>query len=251
MKISEHKIFAGMKMLGATVVICAAMVMPARAADNGCSREDNDRISAELALCTTHAYNIGLVQNPESDTDKQLMRDVVALKTTVMTQQMYKQYEYLDATIRRFRTQLEKAILTTKLQAAGATDDNGGTSGSYRSGDRNVVLSGAENCLLKTSTTAGLQCLQNNIRIVLNAVAGGNIGDAKRQLDKDLGFAVSYGAISGAAGKYTTPQGGELTTCNKIATNRDAVNACAYDLNIQVMRKIEDDQNKQRATPAK
>jgi len=77
MKISEHKIFAGMKMLGATVVICAAMVASAHAADNGCSREDNDRISAELALCTTHAYNIGLIQNPESDADKQLMRDVV------------------------------------------------------------------------------------------------------------------------------------------------------------------------------
>ena len=251
MKLTEHKIFSGMKTCAVAVAVCATMMVPAYAADNGCSTDDNDRITAELALCTTHVYNIGLDQNPESDADKQLMRDVVALKTTVMTQQMYKQYEYLDATLRRFRTQLEKAILTTKLQAAGATDDNGGSSGSYRSGDRNVVLSGAENCLLKTSTTAGLQCLQNNIRIVLNAVAGGNIGDAKRQLDKDLGFAVSYGAIGGSAGKYTTIAGGALTSCNNVATNRDAVNACAYDLNIQVMRKIEDDQNKQRTTQTK
>lgn len=97
---------------------------------DGCDNEANDRIAPELALCSVHAYNIGQAQNP-SGADKQLMKDVVALKTTVIAQQMNKQYEYMDSMIRRFKTQLEKAILTTKLQSAGAapSSGDGGASG--------------------------------------------------------------------------------------------------------------------------
>ncbi len=98
---------------------------PASTTGNGCEDEDNDRIIAELALCSTHAYNIGLDQNPENTSDKQLIKDAVALKTTIMTQQMNKQYEYLESMMRRFKTQLEKAVLTTKLQKAGASSGNG------------------------------------------------------------------------------------------------------------------------------
>lgn len=86
---------------------------------DGCDSADNNRISPELALCSVHAYNIGEVQNP-TGANRQLMKDVIALKTTVITQQMNKQYEYMDLMIRRFKTQLEKAVLTTKLQASGA-----------------------------------------------------------------------------------------------------------------------------------
>lgn len=217
------------------VAVCgvlASMTLPAVAADNGCNNEDNDRIVAELALCSTHAYNTGLTQNPTDATEKQLMHDVVALKTTVITQQMKKQYDYLDATLRRFKTQLEKAVLTTKLEAAGASTSNSG-SGS-KSNDRNVVLSGAENCLMKTSTASGLECIQNNIRIVLNAVSSGNIGDAKRQLENDLKFAKSFSAST------------DSEDCQKLSANRDTVNNCAYALNISVLRAIEENASKQR-----
>lgn len=87
---------------------------------DGCDNDANDRIAPELALCSAHAYNIGLSENP-SGADKQLMKEIIALKTTVIAQQMNKQYEYMDSMIRRFKTQLEKAVLTTKMQAAGAT----------------------------------------------------------------------------------------------------------------------------------
>lgn len=216
----------------AVCAVVAAMASPALAADNGCNNEDNDRIVAELALCSTHAYNTGLTQNPTDATEKQLMHDVVALKTTVITQQMKKQYDYLDATLRRFKTQLEKAVLTTKLEAAGASTSDSG-SGS-KSNDKNVVLSGAENCLMKTSTTSGLECIQNNIRIVLNAVSSGNIGDAKRQLEKDLEFAKSFSAST------------DSDYCKKLSANRDAVNNCAYALNISVLQAIEKNTAQQR-----
>ena len=78
------------------------------ATGNGCDNDKNDRINPEIALCSTHVYNVGFSQNQSSESNKQLMRDTVALKTTVMTQQMYRQYEYLDATLRRFKTQWKK-----------------------------------------------------------------------------------------------------------------------------------------------
>lgn len=226
--------------------VIAAFVVPAFAASDGCDDEKNDRIVAELALCSTHVYNIGDVSNPTNESDKQLMRDVVALKTTVMTQQMKKQYDYLDATLRRFKTQLEKAVLTTKLKAAGASDEEEHTSssgGAFKSGDRNIILSGAENCMLKTSTQTGLECIQNNIRLVLNAVSSNQIGEAKRQLEKDLVFAVSFGAAETdtKTGKITKP-----TQCVNLTARRDAVNNCAYALNIAVIQRTEALNNKNK-----
>ncbi len=226
------------------VISTLMFALPAYSAtDNGCGDDNNDRITPELALCSTHVYNIGLVSNPTNDSDKQLMRDVVALKTTIMTQQLKKQYDFLEATISRFKTQLQKAVLTAQLEAAGAPSSS--SSSSSASSDRNVVLLGAENCLLKSSTSDGLSCIQNNIRIVLQAVSTGNIGEAYRQLQKDLEFASAY-SISGVvydtdSNKYTKPE-----PCTNLTAQRDSVNNCAYALNIAVMQAIENQQNKSR-----
>ena len=172
------------------VIICIALGAGwgayAATTDNGCGNENNDRITAELALCTTHAYNIGRTQNPTTDAERQFMREVVALKTTVMTQQMYKQYEYLDATMRRLKTQLEKAILTTKLQAAGASTTDGSAKSAASSSSRNVILSGAYDCIAENDPLSAMNCLQRNLPLISSAISSGNMGDAKRQLEKDL-----------------------------------------------------------------
>lgn len=235
---------AGRALAFGGIISALMFTLPAYSAtDNGCGDDNNDRITPELALCSTHVYNIGLVSNPTNDSDKQLMRDVVALKTTIMTQQLKKQYDFLEATISRFKTQLQKAVLTAQLEAAGAP--NSSSSSSSASSDRNVVLLGAENCLLKSSTSDGLSCIQNNIRIVLQAVSTGNIGEAYRQLQKDLEFASAY-LISGVvydtdSNKYTKPE-----PCTNLTAQRDSVNNCAYALNIAVMQAIENQQNKSR-----
>lgn len=225
------------------------MAVPAFAAtrDNGCGDPDNVYINPELALCSVHAYNIGRTNNPNSSSaDSQIMRDVVALKTTVMMQQMYKQYSFLEATINRIKTQLKREILTTQAEVAGAPSSDSSGSASSMSTDRNVVLIGAENCLLKTSTSAGLACIQSNIRIVLQAVSAGNIGEAYRQLQKDLSFAEAFVVAGVKSDKddkdvYTAP-----AQCVGLKANRDKVNECAYALNIAVMTKIEEQQNQQR-----
>lgn len=160
------------------------------ATSNGCDKEENDRITPELALCSTHIYNIGGTENvPSGNSDKQLMRDVVALKTTVMTQQMNKQYEYLEAMIRRFKTQLEKAVLTTSLQAKGADAGGSSSSGSasFKSDDRNIFMAGVKNCLNYYQDADMLKCYEDNLNTIVNTSGNGASinSELKQQLVQD------------------------------------------------------------------
>ncbi|MBD5391451.1 hypothetical protein HDR66_01445 [bacterium] len=202
------------------------MVPAARAASDGCDDENNNRITAELALCSVHAYNIGQTTN-QSGAERQLMKDVIALKTTVITQQMNKQYEYLDSMIRRMKTQLEKAVLMTKLQAAGATGDTGSSSassysgGSYSGGGYNVgtsgtnnsritgvYLDGAQNCGRLLDMQEMLNCLNSNYSVISNATNDGQkpTSEARQQLNADIKILLSASPtynvnLSGKAGK--------------------------------------------------
>lgn len=154
-----------------------------------------DYILPQYAMCTTHVYNIGKTENPSVAADKQEMKDVIALKTTIMTQQMKAQYDYLDATMRRLKTQLEKAILTTKLQAAGAATTSGGAaSGAYGdTGDKNIYLAGTQNCNNMNTTAEVFTCLRSNYNLIYNMSNGGtNITtELRKQLANDVGVVVS------------------------------------------------------------
>ncbi len=152
-------------------------------ADTGCESETNDRIVPELALCSTHVYNIGGTKNP-SGADKQLMKDVVALKTTVMTQQMNKQYEYLEAMIRRFKVQLEKAVLTTGLEAKGAASSNSSSGTTFKSNDRNIFMAGVKNCNNELLPTDVMTCLNNNMNTISNI--SGNADNISLEIRKQL-----------------------------------------------------------------
>ena len=196
--IYDNKKFINVCWVCSVLAILLLPSIPANAAtDNGCSNDENDRINPELALCTTHTYNIGLATNPETDADKQLMRDVVALKATVITQQMYKQYEYLDATIRRLKTQLEKAVLTTKLQAAGAESESSSSSGGTGFKDRNIYMAGVSNCNNKLTNLQVFECLNENLNSIYNASNNGaNITiELRKQLANDC--AVAKNALGG------------------------------------------------------
>lgn len=181
-----YKIFA-------VLAVCAMGTVPAFAAvNNGCDKEDNSYINPIVALCSTHTYNVASNTNAghnfSSDTDRQNQRDIIALKTTVITQQMKQQYDYLNSTIKRLKTQLQKAVLTTSLEAAGASSD-GNSSSSYNKYS-NIVLSGADDCMAKTGGTDNVaQCLQSNLVQIRAAVNANNLSDAMRQLKKDLDVA--------------------------------------------------------------
>lgn len=223
--------------------VLALLAMPVVAADNGCDNPDNDMIVAELALCSTHAYNIGNPKNP-SGADKGLMRDVIAMKTTVITQQMYKQYEQMESMLRRLKTQLEKAVLTTSLEAKGASSGAGAasTGGSYKSDDKYRVLAATENCMQKGSLDSAVSCIQSNVRIVMNAVDSGDTTNARKQLEKDLEVAKIWGIIDGNTGEYSRKgeSKSELTSCNEMTRTADpvrkkaTVQACSNELNVQI-----------------
>lgn len=178
----------------AAAVFCFIFVLPVGAADNGCDKEQNDKIVPELALCSTHAYNIGATQNP-SGADKQLMKDVVALKTTVMAQQMNKQYEYLEAMIRRFKIQLEKAVLTTGLEAKGAASTSSSSSGNsgFKSNDRNIFMAGVKNCNNELLPTDVMTCLNANMNTISNMSSNAdNISmELRKQLENDFKLLVN------------------------------------------------------------
>ena len=173
--------------LDATIVIGEA----SSKGNMGCDNEDNEFIAPDLALCTTHAYNIGEPQNPTNETTRAYMRDVIALKTTFMTQQMNKQYEYLESMIRRFKTQLEKAILTTRLQASGAGADesssSGGGSSSFKSNDRSIFISEVENCDTKLLPADVLSCLSSNLTTISNVSINGSevTSEVRKQFGND------------------------------------------------------------------
>ncbi len=214
-------------MLG--VVMFPSMVV----ADNGCENEDNDAVVPALALCSTHAYNIGEIHNPKEASGKQLMDSVIAMKTTVITQQLYKQYQQLESMLARFKTQLEKAVLTSTMEAAGAkSDDDDG--GSYRSNDKYIVLSGASNCLQVWSNgkDAALDCLGRNIQAVIMAINAGNATDARKQLIQDI---QGMELILTEGDKKPTLG----TECKDIKDgkekNKQNVLKCAYELNGRIV----------------
>ena len=158
-------------------------------ADNGCENDDNDAIVAELALCSTHAYNIGKTENP-TGADKELMRDVIAMKTTLITQQMYRQYEQMESMLRRLKTQLEKAVLTTGLEAKGASSSGSSSSGSssFKSDDRNIHMAGVKNCLNYYQDSEILKCYEDNLNMIVNMSGNGDnvSSELKKQLVQDF-----------------------------------------------------------------
>ena len=176
-------IFTKILMVGVMLML---VVMPCFA-DNGCEDDDNDMISAEFALCSTHAYNIGKVENPESG-DRELMRDVIAMKTEIVTQQMYRHYQQMESMLKRFKTQLKKAVLSADLQAAGAKKDDDDND-TYVSKDMNIFIAGIQDCNSMMDSLKRAECFNTNYQTIYNTSGNGSTPSAsgvKKQLAKDF-----------------------------------------------------------------
>lgn len=114
------------------------------------------------------------------------MHEIIAMKTTVISQQMYKQYEYLSATLRRLKTQLEKATLTATLQAAGAKDD---TSSSGLLGGGSSKTSQYRDCSGK-NMQGTLDCLRENYSALQSQINNKKCDRyAKQELVRGIGTA--------------------------------------------------------------
>lgn len=173
------------------VMLGCVLVMPVwAAASNGCDDYDNEYINPEVALCTVHAYNIGSAANPDYSRRSE-MQEVIALKTTIIAQQMYKQYEYLEAMIRRLKTQLEKATLTAALQAAGAKSSSDGTESdvNWKDKDRDIFMDdGITNCKTKYGNEERFNCYKSNIEAIDDQSNNGKAPNTemKKQLVREM-----------------------------------------------------------------
>ncbi len=181
--VNKKSIFYGL----IVAVFTAVFVMPSFAADDSCMSEDKDMIAAPFAMCSTHAYNIGKTENPDS-ADRALMKEVIGLKTTFFTQQLYKQYDQLESMVRRLKTQLKKAVLTNNLKAAGAKSEKDDDSGSSYSASKDdyVQISGAKDCTTSWSKKEIFDCLAGNYILIKN---GDKSTAYKKQLKTDYNLA--------------------------------------------------------------
>lgn len=245
------------------VVLCALFVtMPVMAvtSNNGCENEKNNRIVPMLALCSTHTYNIGNIENSKNASDRQLVRDVIALKSTVMMQQMYKQYEFLEATVSRLKSQLEREILTSRLEAAGASSSSSGSS-SGASVAGNYGVAGAENCMTAGLTDDVMNCLSRNLERITNAINSSDIGAAKRQIETDLTALQMYDKLDKSSCDLTendqqvtkTMSAALCQTTQKCqdafkTNNRQTMTECVNLMRVCITQNIETLQNQNRGT---
>lgn len=227
-------------------------------AANGCEDDSNDAIVAELALCSTHAYNIGDTTNPDGS-DRELMQDVIAMKTTLITQQLYQQYAQMESMLRRLKTQLEKAVLTTGMQAAGAkatTEDSssaGGGSGeasSYSSTNRNIKVEGARDCNREATQIKVLECLQSNLSVIYEI--SGNGSEASPEARKQL--AIDFKTLSSVANQNSQSpivwESGQEQKCTgnngRSMGNRKSFEECLDKFTAELRKKYEYLQEKER-----
>ena len=209
-------------------------------------------INPIYAICDAHKYNLGKTGKDELKSDEiEEMKEIIGLKTTVISQQMYKQYEYLNATLRRLKTQLEKATLTAKLETAGAKTEGSSSSGGLLGGnssndDKTIHLAGAENCANKMSSDAVYSCLQSNISLIISS-AKSNTKNACKQLAEAINVAKAWEIHNEdkKIGDYSSGKDcSELTNSQKC--NKNNVATCAQMLNVQVIKKKEQKSNQQQ-----
>lgn len=209
------------------VGLVAVMLISPVVADDHCT--DIDRypyISHELALCSTHAYNAKFTNNDDmTQNDRSDMNQIIALKSTIISQQLYKQYESLDKLIKKLRTQLEKAVLTANLEASGATpakSSGSDSASSFSSNDRNVFMAGVKNCNSEATVSAVFSCLQSNYTTIYNTSGNGTkiTSDLRKQLAND--YTLAYDSMPVGATKI------ENEKCKKAnnITGRDVFQKC-------------------------
>ena len=171
--------------------------------------DDCQYFSPAYALCSIHAYNVGMALNPTDSSQIADMNNIIAMKSTVIAQQMKQQYDVLNAMVKRFKTQLEKAVLTSKLEVMTGVSSSSSSSSSGGASN-NGGLAAAEDC-----DTVGQRnvydCLTRNLSKINQAVEK-DWSNARKQLVIDYNIAKDYKVCGEGAAVVSTK-------CNKCEDN--------------------------------
>lgn len=218
-----------------------------------------------FGLCSTHSHNIGFLDgethlpaNPTKSEEVAQMNDVIALKSTVIAQQLKEQYDALNAVIKRFKTQLEKAVLTSKIEvltgnSASGNSGGGASSGAYSSGG-GALIAGASDCMTYSGSSNIGSCLMTNSAIIVN-VANSDTSAAKKQLANDLYVADMYGLCRVDKDEYccsqvqissTAADRSRAITQKVSGLNKNQIISCAQTMRAKISTALEEKQSKNR-----
>ena len=164
------------------------------------------------ALCSTHAYNIGQENNDKVD-DKEIMNDVIALKATVIVQNMKSNYDYLELMVKQTKIQMQKSIMTATTNAVG--------------GSATDTLPGTTDCRIKGLSDT-ISCLRTNESIVLSNITSNNSVSmaVKNQIKGDRDVIVSILSTNGNAAGATSVKDDCLDAeISKISGARNCINS--------------------------
>ncbi|MDR3208362.1 MAG: hypothetical protein LBT45_00770 [Rickettsiales bacterium] len=176
--------------------------------DNGkpaeiCSKCDLDEEDACYAnqlygMCSTHAYNVGKTNNNEVKDVKSQMDEIIALKSTVIAQQLKKQSDYLTSMVKQIKTQMQKSVMTAKAEAAGAP------SGSSSSSTSSDTVAGQIDCRNKSRADT-ISCIRNNMP-GLQSMSSTDFSKAIRGIKQALmGMGKEAELADGADGECESP----------------------------------------------
>ena len=207
-------------------------------------------INPIYAICDTHPYNANMPNTAKDENNnmesvntnaQEQMNEIIGLKITVISQQMYKQYEYLRATLQRLKIQLEKSVLAANLEAAGGKTESFSSSGFLGGGidgDKTIHLAGANNCSNFMDFDSAYNCLQNNVTVIKNNVSS-NTNKACLQLQSTVSDASSIlekENIGNSCTNYNVSA--SERSCKD--RNKENIVACANEINMAVMKEKRD-----------
>ena len=189
------------------------------------------------ALCTVHSHNIGAVYenapaNPELADEINTMNEVIGMKTTIIARQIKQQYDTLNAMVKRFKTQLEKAVLTSKMEIltgnTSASNSGGGKSGAAS----NDGLATAEDCY-QVSQENAYDCVARNLTKISQA-AEKDITNARKQLEDDFAVMDGYEMCGSSKAGTCKDDTADCIDYDVRNMNRTTIQSCVKNLQLKV-----------------
>jgi hypothetical protein len=149
---------------------------------------------------------------------------------------MKQQYDTLNAMVKRFKTQIEKAVLTSKIEVmtGGASSSSSSSSGSSAA---NNGLATAEDCYSVMDQADVYDCLARNLNKINQAVDKDTV-NARKQLKTDMEIMGTYEITY------------DNTICSDDLVSRNDIKKCIQHLQIKVKmakNKFENDNAKNRS----
>ncbi len=213
----------------AVVVLCGMSVGAYSGGYDDDDYDDCQYFSPAYALCSTHAYNYGMLKNPSDSGQISEMNNIIALKSTVIAQQMKQQYDVLNAMVKRFKTQLEKSVLKSKIEVMTGGSSSSSSSSSGGSSSNNAGLANAEDCYAVTSQADVYDCFTRNLNKISQAADKDTV-NARKQLVNDIDIMKAY---ADAEGKQFANVDKEDCESAEYA-NKNAIKKCVQYLQVKV-----------------